>query len=101
MSELYTCGTWTVAPGREDDFVAAWQDLADWTLEAMPGARWAQLVQDTERPNVFLSFGPWESDEAIAAWRESAGFQERVGRIRALLEGFEPGIWRLRASVGR
>jgi heme-degrading monooxygenase HmoA len=101
MSDLYTCGTWTVVAGREDDFAAAWQDLAEWTLAEIPGARWAQLVQDTEKPSVFLSFGPWESADAIAAWRESAGFQERVGRIRQMLEGFEPATYRLRASVGQ
>lgn len=100
MSELYTCGTWTVIAGREDDFVAAWRDLAEWTAQEMPGASWARLVQRSDAPNVFLSFGPWESEDAIAAWRDSAGFQERVGRIRELLEAFEPGTFTLRAGVG-
>jgi heme-degrading monooxygenase HmoA len=101
MGDLYTCGTWTVIAGREDDFVAAWQDLADWTAAEIAGASWANLVQHQEKPNVFLSFGPWESPESIAAWRESEGFRERVGRIRDLLEAFEPGTYELRASVGR
>jgi heme-degrading monooxygenase HmoA len=100
MDELYTCGTWTVAPGREDDFVAAWQDLASWTAANVAGADWATLVQDAERPERFLSFGPWESAAAIDAWRGSDGFRERVGRIRELLEAFEPGTYRRRAGVG-
>lgn len=99
MDELYTCGKWTVVVGREEDFVAAWQDLAQWTKEHVAGARWATLVQDGERPNRFLSFGPWDNAEAIEAWRASEGFQERVARIRPLLEGFEPGTYRSRAGV--
>src|SRR3954452_7047348 len=100
MGGLYTCGTWTVIPGREDEFVAIWQDLADWTLREMPGAHWATLVQNQEKPNVFLSFGPWDSVEAIDTWRSSDGFRERVGRLRDLLESFEPGTYELRAQVG-
>ena len=87
--------------GRENEFVAAWEELADWTLREIPGARWAKLVQHQERPNVFLSFGPWESADAIDAWRASDGFRERVGRLRELLESFEPGSYALRASVGQ
>lgn len=100
MNELYTAGRWTVLPGQEEEFVAAWSDLAEWTSGAIPGSSWATLLQDHETPNVFLSFGPWETVEAIAAWRASSGFQERVGRIRALLEDFEPGVFDCRAHIG-
>jgi heme-degrading monooxygenase HmoA len=100
MTQLYTSGTWTVLAGREEEFVTAWSDLAEWTSTAIPGSSWATLLQDREKPNVFLSFGPWETAEAIAAWRASSGFQERVGRIRALLEDFEPGVFDCRAHIG-
>jgi heme-degrading monooxygenase HmoA len=100
VNELYTSGTWTVIPGREEDFVAAWTEMARWTLESVPGAKWAKLLQHQEKRNVFVSVGPWESAEAIEAWRASSGFQERVGRIRELLEGFEPGVFEQRAEVG-
>lgn len=100
MGQLYTCGTWTVTPGREEEFVGAWREFAEWSSEAMPGSGWARLVQNRERPNVFLSFGPWESDEAVEDWRASAGFQERVGRIRGLLESFEPGTYDSRVEIG-
>jgi heme-degrading monooxygenase HmoA len=100
MSQLYTSGTWTVLSGREEEFVAAWSDLAEWTSAAIPGSSWATLLQHQEKRNVFLSFGPWETAEGIAAWRASPGFQERVGRIRALLEDFEPGVFDCRAHIG-
>jgi hypothetical protein len=63
MGDLYTCGTWTVVPGREDDFVAAWQDLADWTLREIPGARWAELVRSQEKPNGLVRGSPSTLDK--------------------------------------
>jgi heme-degrading monooxygenase HmoA len=100
MSDLYTCGTWTVKPGREDDFVTAWEEFAQWTSQNMAAAGWATLLQDEENPTRFLTVGPWESADAVAAWRASPGFQERIGRIRELLDGFEPGMFRRRAGIG-
>jgi heme-degrading monooxygenase HmoA len=100
MSQLYTSGTWTVLPGREEEFVAAWSEMANWTSAEIPGCGWVTLLQHHETPNVFLSFGPWETAEAISAWRASPGFQKRIGPIRALLEDFEPGIFHRRAQIG-
>jgi quinol monooxygenase YgiN len=100
MTQLYTSGKWTALPGREEGFVASRSELAEWTSAEVPGSNWGTLLQDHEKPNVFLSFGPWDTAEAIAAWRASPGFQERVDRIRALPEDFEPGIFGCRAQVG-
>ena len=99
MRELYTSGRWTVVPGREEEFVTAWREMAQWTSAEIPGNSWATLLQDHEEPNVFLSLGPWESAEAIAAWRESPGFKEHVGRIRGMLEDFEPGVFDCRVHI--
>ena len=66
-----------------------WERLADWTVTAFPGAR-GMLLRDTERPNVFISFGPWPDCEAAARWRASTEFQDHVAAIRETLELFEP-----------
>lgn len=34
VSEVWTHGTWTVTPGRESDFVRAWEELGEWTVRA-------------------------------------------------------------------
>jgi heme-degrading monooxygenase HmoA len=86
VAQLYTSGDWLVQEGREEEFVAAWEELADWTGGNVSGAGWATLLRDRDQPRRFLSFGPWESLEAIEAWRASDGFQERVARIRELVE---------------
>ena len=89
MSEVWTHGTWTVTAGRESDFVSLWEQLGDWTVKAFPGAR-GTLLRDTERPNVFISFGPWPDRETAARWRASEEFQEHVAAIKETLELFEP-----------
>lgn len=97
---VYTAGIWTVKLGREDDFVALWRELADWSARAFPDAR-GTLLRDRERPNRFLSFGPWESVEQIEAWRSAPEWQEIVGRLQEVLESFEPGTYDVAASAGR
>jgi heme-degrading monooxygenase HmoA len=86
---IYTSGDWMVKPGREEEFIEAWHDLAEWTAtEIAPGAP-AMLLRDRDEPARFRSFGPWDSDEQVAAWRQSEGFLARIGRIRELLDRFE------------
>jgi heme-degrading monooxygenase HmoA len=97
---LYTLGEWVVKPGREDDFVESWREMAEWTAnEFAPGAT-AVLARDRADPSRFVSFGPWESDEQVNAWRENDGFVLRVGRIRELLKRFEPQTLDPVVSVG-
>jgi len=99
MERLYTAGIWTVQPGREDDFVDAWEELARWTLDNISGSKWARLLQNRDDETRFVSFGPWESVDAIEQWRASPGFQERVERIQSMLEAFQPGTFELRAEA--
>jgi heme-degrading monooxygenase HmoA len=89
MTEVWTHGTWTAKSGQEDQFVAAWKELADWTIANYPGAR-GTLLRDRERTNMFVSFGPWPDLETAQAWRASDGFRERVARIQQTIESFEP-----------
>lgn len=84
---VYTSGRWKVAPGHEDEFVAAWHDLATQTQQDFPASS-AALLQDRDDPTLFLSFGPWESIDQIERWRASQTFQTGVAKIRPLLEDF-------------
>ena len=99
MVQPYTHGTWIVKPGKEDDFIRAWKELAEWTKSNVPGAGTGRLLRDREQTNRFASFGPWESLEAISAWRQMPDFQQRIGKIRELLESFEPQTLELVAEV--
>ena len=86
---VYTLGVWQVKAGREEDFVRAWDELAQWTLESGFESH-GTLVRDREQPSRFVSFGPWPSAEAAGRWRDSDGFRERFDRIEELIDRFEP-----------
>jgi heme-degrading monooxygenase HmoA len=90
---VYTMGIWLVKAGREDEFVAAWQEMAEWTMREVEGAEpGGTLLRDRGQPDRFVSFGPWPDEETIAGWRNNPGFKERVGRMRDLLQDFSPAI---------
>ena len=95
---LYTLGIWTVKPGNEDEFVGAWTDLAKRTKADFPDAT-AMLLRDAEQPNLFISYGPWESVEQIDQWRGSDTFQQGVGRLRDTLNNFAPHTMHVVAEI--
>lgn len=100
MAEVWSSGNWIVTAGREDEFVDAWREFAEWSAGAYGSAR-AWLLRDRERPNRFLSFGPWPSDEVIAEWRADPGFRDRIGRLRGLLDSFEAATLDPVATIGQ
>lgn len=88
--QLYTCGSWTVKPGMEQNFIDTWQEFADWTYHNQAGAGAGILLQNEEDPRRFISFGPWDRAENIAAWRSSQEFQDFVSKARELCEEVKP-----------
>jgi heme-degrading monooxygenase HmoA len=98
VSVPYTLSVWQVKPGRESDFVERWRDWAEWTVAQGLDAP-ATLLRDLERPGRFVSFGPWETLDAIARWRTAEGYQERVRRLQEVVESFEPSTLEQVAAV--
>jgi len=89
MAQTYTETAWVVKPGQEDEFIRRWQDWAEWAaVQGLTAS--AKLLRDVERPNRFLSLGPWESMDRVRRWRTAEGFQERIARLQEVLESFEP-----------
>lgn len=88
--QLYTCGTWIVKSGMEQDFIEAWQAFADWTSRDQVGAGAGTLLQNEDDPSMFLSFGPWENVKVITEWRSKPEFQDFVSRARELCEEVKP-----------
>ncbi|GAC1439547.1 MAG: hypothetical protein NVSMB55_01350 [Mycobacteriales bacterium] len=96
---VYTLGVWTAKLGQEAAFVAAWREFAENTATDFPGSA-AMLLRDRDRPNLFVSYGPWASIEDIASWRGSATFEVGVAKIRACLEDFQPHTMDPVAAIG-
>jgi quinol monooxygenase YgiN len=85
----YTHTTWRVKEGREEEFQRYWLDWVEWSRREGLQAP-ALLLRDVENPQVFISFGPWESQAVVRNWRALPGYQERVARLRQVVESFEP-----------
>ena len=89
MEDTYTHTVWRVKPGNEGEFVARWNEWVEWSHREGLAAP-ALLLRDADDPSAFVSFGPWESVAAIAGWRALPGYQERVDRLRRVVDSFEP-----------
>jgi heme-degrading monooxygenase HmoA len=98
MAAIYTTGRWKPHPGKEDAFVDAWTSFAGWACE-QPGAGTLQLTRDLRDDGVFLSFGAWESSDAVRAWKTSPDFRERMARVLQHVDEFEPSELAVVASV--
>lgn len=83
----YTASVWQVKAGQEDTFVQEWTTNTQATL-GLPGNGGALLLQDRMNPSRFISFQPWESDEAMAAMRQVPGFRDWVSRARELCDDY-------------
>ena len=97
MGQAYTHTTWAVKPGQEEEFVRRWTELARWS-SAQGLATRAKLLRDVDDQSRFVSFGPWESLDAVRRWRLLPGFHERVHRLQEVLAGFEPRTLELTAE---
>lgn len=62
--------------------------VAEWSAREGLAAH-ARLLRDIDEPGRFVSFGPWETVEAIMRWRTLPSFQEHVARMTELLERFD------------
>ena len=87
---FYSTGSWLPFSGQEEPFLEAWKEFSRWAV-AMPGAAGeALLVRDLRDPDRFISFLPWESLEAIQAWKAHAEFKERMSHVQQHIDKFAP-----------
>lgn len=100
LGQLYTAGRWTVKPGKEQEFIQAWQEFADWTGKHQVGAGEARLMQDIEHPNRLISFGDWDTPESIQTWRSTAEFTAFLEKARTLCDDIQPGTFKVVAHIG-
>lgn len=54
-------------PGREDEFVDAWRELAEFFMKLPQPPLWGRLLRSTAEPSVFYTFGPWAEPDDLAA----------------------------------
>lgn len=85
--------SWFVHPGHEEEFIAAWTDLMQWTMQEVPGKIGSvPLYRDFQDSQRFFCPMAWQSVEAIAAWRASQEYQNHIKRIEPLCDELETRI---------
>jgi heme-degrading monooxygenase HmoA len=90
MPNVWTHGVWRVKPGREDDFVEVWREMAREGMAELDTVEPPTLLRDRERPGEFISFGPWPNVDEVERFRSSSVFHRGQERMRELLESFTP-----------
>jgi heme-degrading monooxygenase HmoA len=96
----YTSGDWRVKQGNEPEFIERWTEFVTWAKENSSGANEFFLIQQADDPQHFLSFGKWDDQTAVDAWRQSPDFVERLGRCRELCDDFTAHDFEPVAHVG-
>lgn len=86
----YTHALWRVKPGHEDEFIAAWNAVADAFISLDRPPLWGTLLRSESEPNVFYSFGPWEAAEDVTAMRAHPAAAEAIGKAVALCDEATP-----------
>lgn len=88
VGQSFTSGNWIAKEGQENELIARWTELAEWSLQEMAdGVTEAPiLIRDAANPRHFISFGGWKDPETVQAWRQRPEFQERLGRCRELCD---------------
>ena len=101
IQQPYASGRWLVNPGSEDEFIERWTTFTQWSLDNVPGAHSYVLLRDNADPRRFVSFGAFESQEAVTQWREKPEFSELRDACMELCEAFEPHDYTVAASPSR
>lgn len=73
----------TFHPERLPDFERLFDERSS-SIRAYPGCRHLDLLRDTRFPNVMATISIWDSEEALASYRESDLFRETWSRTRAM-----------------
>jgi quinol monooxygenase YgiN len=101
----YSVGMWTARSGKSDSFVKIWEDMANYVAESSKGGIDFTLVQDADQPNLFVSFGRWESIDVFEIWLVSPEFEKYMNEIKPLCDDVKirtmKGVSSVRGNIAR
>jgi len=100
--QVFTFGLWSVKPGKEGDFIAAWEAFARWTGKHQTGmVGEARLLEDVDEPRRFVSIGGWSDMQKVQAWRETPEFRDFFAKVSELCEETQPRVLKPVVRVAR
>ena len=87
---FYSTGSWQPLAGQEEPFLEAWTEFSSWAGSQPGAAGAAVLARDLRDRERFISFMPWESLDAIQAWKAHDEFKQRMSGVQAFVDKFAP-----------
>lgn len=85
MSSVWAQGTYKVKPGCADEFVRLWGELARQAVEEF-GVPPPTILRDRDDPDLFVTFGVWDSLDTLQRFRSSPLVAERARALDDLVE---------------
>lgn len=97
---VYTHASWRIRSGRQEDFVAAWEELGQIFSELPdPPIGPGTLIRSVSDPLQFYSFGAWRSADAVVAMRRNPRAQRAIDAARSLCTAATPGVYEVVSRV--
>ena len=96
---IYTHAQWRVKPGREAEFIEAWEELANVFLNLPARPLRSTLIQSLIDVSLFYSFGEWRSLTDIVAMRHTPRAREAFQKIMDLCIEATPSTYRRIADI--
>ena len=101
----YSIGIWTTKSGQSDAFIKIWKDTTNYVAQNSKGVIDSTLAQDVDQPNVFVSFGRWESSDVFKNWLESPEFESYMNKIKPLCDDVKirtlKGVYSIKGKIAR
>jgi heme-degrading monooxygenase HmoA len=69
--------------------VEAWAEFAAWA-NGRDGVGTLTLTRDTTDTRRFVSFGLWEDEQAVRAWKSRDEFREGLAHVLQHVDDFQP-----------
>jgi quinol monooxygenase YgiN len=91
MAHIWTHGTYRVKPGRADEFVRGWRELARHAVEDF-GVAPPTILCDREDASLYVTLGVWDSLDTLERFRSSPLVAERASALDDLLDCAEASV---------
>ncbi len=90
INQRFSVGIWLVKPGKEYDFIVAFNEFARWVFNQNLGAGEVYLLQDLQEPRRFITCGPWDSIQKIEEWRQLPEFEKFFIKAKEMCDEVTP-----------
>ena len=90
--QVYSSGAWKVKKGQEKNFIALFQEFAEFVRKQ--GVLEGKLLQEIDNPNNLVSIGLWENTEATQKWQNNPVYKDYMAEFKELCDSRQIKIFK-------